>query len=139
MVRAIHHLMVFTSSLIFFSYPVPKEVGKVGTESPTFIEPVSQRRDGIQAMFAKQIESKASPSSSQNSPAKSTKRKREASSSPLPSTPRKKLQKQVIDLCEDEGEDRPASVEKLNAWEDDSDVEYVDKQEDNSSQKVCFN
>ncbi|KAJ7691117.1 hypothetical protein B0H17DRAFT_1011162 [Mycena rosella] len=35
-------------------YQVPKEVGKVGTESPTYIEPVANRKDGIQAMFAKQ-------------------------------------------------------------------------------------
>ncbi|KAF8890654.1 hypothetical protein BD779DRAFT_1622349 [Infundibulicybe gibba] len=35
-------------------YQVPLEVGKVGTESPTFIQPVSQRKDGIQAMFSKQ-------------------------------------------------------------------------------------
>ncbi|KAG6820538.1 hypothetical protein H0H93_015709 [Arthromyces matolae] len=36
-------------------YQVPKEVGKVGTESPAFIEPLASRKDGIQAMFAKQI------------------------------------------------------------------------------------
>ncbi|KAF9460463.1 hypothetical protein BDZ94DRAFT_1311474 [Collybia nuda] len=37
-------------------YKVPKEVGKVGTESPTFIEPVSNRKDGIRAMFSKQAQ-----------------------------------------------------------------------------------
>ncbi|KAG7447344.1 DUF159-domain-containing protein [Guyanagaster necrorhizus] len=35
-------------------YQVPKEVGKVGTESSTFIEPIDKRKDGIEAMFAKQ-------------------------------------------------------------------------------------
>jgi hypothetical protein len=35
-------------------YAVPKEVGKVGAESPTFIRPVSKRPDGIEALFAKQ-------------------------------------------------------------------------------------
>ncbi|KAG1807795.1 uncharacterized protein BJ212DRAFT_1436834 [Suillus subaureus] len=35
-------------------YQVPKEVGKVGAESPTFIQPVAMRKDGIEAMFAKQ-------------------------------------------------------------------------------------
>ncbi|KAG6839712.1 hypothetical protein C0991_012393 [Blastosporella zonata] len=35
-------------------YQVPKEIGKVGTESPTFIEPITNRKDGIQAMFSKQ-------------------------------------------------------------------------------------
>ncbi|KAF7297209.1 LigB domain-containing protein [Mycena indigotica] len=46
-------------------YQVPPEVGKVGTESPTFIEPVATRKDGIQAMFAKQKPKAASSSSSQ--------------------------------------------------------------------------
>lgn len=36
------------------SYPVPKEVGRVGTNSPEFIKPVSQRKGGIEALFAKQ-------------------------------------------------------------------------------------
>jgi hypothetical protein len=40
------------------SYQVPKEVGKIGTESAAFIEPISQRKDGIQAMFAKQSQKK---------------------------------------------------------------------------------
>ncbi|KIY53158.1 DUF159-domain-containing protein, partial [Fistulina hepatica ATCC 64428] len=35
-------------------YPVPLEVGKVGNESPTFIEPLTERKDGIAAMFSKQ-------------------------------------------------------------------------------------
>ncbi|KAG5638404.1 hypothetical protein H0H81_000181 [Sphagnurus paluster] len=36
-------------------YQVPKEVGKVGTESSTFIEPVASRKDGIRAMFSQQV------------------------------------------------------------------------------------
>ncbi|KAG6915092.1 hypothetical protein DXG01_013471 [Tephrocybe rancida] len=58
-------------------YQVPKEVGKVGTESPTFIEPIATRKDGIQAMFSKQAaKSKSSqPSSSQPKPSQ-TKRPR---------------------------------------------------------------
>jgi len=35
---------------------VPKEVGKVGTNSPTYIEPVSERKDGIASFFKKQEE-----------------------------------------------------------------------------------
>ncbi|KAF8583425.1 DUF159-domain-containing protein [Ramaria rubella] len=35
-------------------YPVPKEVGRVGTDCPEFIKPISQRKDGIEALFAKQ-------------------------------------------------------------------------------------
>ncbi|KAJ6554013.1 hypothetical protein DFH09DRAFT_1166452 [Mycena vulgaris] len=42
-------------------YQVPKEVGKVGTESPTFIEPVANRKDGIQAMFTKQKAAQTTP------------------------------------------------------------------------------
>lgn len=40
--------------MVYRSYQVPKEVGKVGTESPRFIEPVANRKDGIEAMFSKQ-------------------------------------------------------------------------------------
>ncbi|KAG9311008.1 hypothetical protein JVU11DRAFT_8904 [Chiua virens] len=59
-------------------YQVPKEVGKVGTESPRFIEPVANRKDGIMAMFAKQRSKQVESS---------TKRKRSPTSTPLSSTP----------------------------------------------------
>ncbi|KZP09616.1 DUF159-domain-containing protein, partial [Athelia psychrophila] len=42
-------------------YQVPKEVGKVGAESSTFIEPIANRKDGIQAMFSRQKEAQVSP------------------------------------------------------------------------------
>lgn len=46
-------------------YAVPTDVGKVGAESSTFIEPIGKRKDGIQAMFAKQVKkSDNEPSSS---------------------------------------------------------------------------
>ncbi|KAG1848988.1 hypothetical protein F4604DRAFT_1593683 [Suillus subluteus] len=35
-------------------YQVPKEIGKVGTESSAFVQPVATRKDGIEAIFAKQ-------------------------------------------------------------------------------------
>lgn len=41
------------------SYPVPPEVGKVGKESPTFIQPVSERSDGIKSLFNKQSPAKS--------------------------------------------------------------------------------
>lgn len=51
------------------SYQVPKEVGKVGEESPTFIQPVVERKDGIQAMFARQAaKASSAPNSSQQTP-----------------------------------------------------------------------
>jgi hypothetical protein len=56
------------------SYPVSPDVGKVGNESPTFIEPIAKRKDGIMAMFASQ--------GSQNSKSSSPKRKRSASPTP---------------------------------------------------------
>jgi hypothetical protein len=43
----------------YYSYPVQPEVGKVGTNSPSFILPVAERSDGIKAFF-----SKASPAKS---------------------------------------------------------------------------
>lgn len=64
-------------------YAVPTDVGKVGAESPTFIEPIAQRKDGIQAMFAKQANSqKAKPPASPSPEAKEVvnlaKRKRDS-------------------------------------------------------------
>jgi len=48
---------------------VPKEVGKVGTNSPTYIEPVSERKDGIASFFKKQEEkSQSGPSTSKAKP-----------------------------------------------------------------------
>ncbi|KAF8901047.1 hypothetical protein CPB84DRAFT_1778339 [Gymnopilus junonius] len=59
-------------------YQVPKEVGKVGTESSTFIEPIGSRKGGIKSMFSKQREK----SPSKAAPESPTKRKLEASSPP---------------------------------------------------------
>lgn len=56
-----------TDLLLSPSYQVPVEVGKVGVQSPAFIQPVSQRRDGIEAMFSKQKE-RASPTKSSAHP-----------------------------------------------------------------------
>ena len=66
------------------SYAVPKEVGKVGVQSPTFIEPVEKRKDGIQAMFSRQAKA-AQQSPRDSTPPTATaagsgKRKRESSS-----------------------------------------------------------
>lgn len=85
-------------------------MGKVGTESPTFIQPVAERKDGIQAMFARQA------TSSQQ--LKGAKRKR--STSPKPSDTTMQAQKESS-----QGKMKP-SVDKLNTWEDDSEIEYVD-------------
>ncbi|KZS89378.1 DUF159-domain-containing protein [Sistotremastrum niveocremeum HHB9708] len=56
-------------------YQVPKEMGKVGTESPAFIEPVSERKDGIESMFKKQIA--RSPSKNTKSPPSSPTKREE--------------------------------------------------------------
>ena len=63
---------------LHFSYQVPKEIGKVGTESPKFIEPIADRKDGIMAMFAKQRSKQVESSA---------KRKRSSTPTLLPSTP----------------------------------------------------
>ncbi|OSD03647.1 DUF159-domain-containing protein [Trametes coccinea BRFM310] len=106
-------------------YQVPKEVGKIGTESPTFIQPIQGRKDGIQALFAKQQkgtskhERKDVVTATPPSPRTPTRAGIKRSASPAESsvktegvgaTPQKKKQK----------------VEKVNAWEDDSDIEYID-------------
>lgn len=54
-------------AFISYSYSVPNEVGRVGAESSTFIEPISRRKDGILAMFSKQTPAQhTSQSSSSN-------------------------------------------------------------------------
>lgn len=66
-------------------YAVPKEVGKVGVQSPTFIEPVQNRKDGIEAMFSRQAKAaqQQQKSASRDTPsapaAAGGKRKRESS------------------------------------------------------------
>lgn len=43
------------------SYPVPTEVGKVGTNSPSYVIPVKERKDGIANFFKKQSAGHAVP------------------------------------------------------------------------------
>jgi len=50
------------TSVTLTCYQVPKEVGKVGTESASFIEPITNRKGGIAALFSKQKEKIMSPS-----------------------------------------------------------------------------
>ena len=64
------------------SYAVPGEVGKVGVESPTFVEPVQKRKDGIEAMFMRQAKAKESASAAVAGTG--NKRKHEPVSSPSP-------------------------------------------------------
>jgi hypothetical protein len=67
------------------SYAVPAEVGKVGVESPTFIEPVQKRKDGIEAMFMRQTKAKEPTTTPAAAAVGSGKRKHEhESSSPSP-------------------------------------------------------
>jgi hypothetical protein len=83
---------------------VPKEVGKVGTESDKFIEPVAEREDGIKAMFSKQ---KANISESPRKTHGAEKRKRE-------------------DLeAVEESFSKHTKLEKIDAWEDDDTIEYL--------------
>ncbi len=128
------------------SYAVPKEVGKVGTESPAFIQPISQRQDGIQAMFAKQNLIQGSPAIISKSNAK-----RQRSTTPKPSTggdtvleqspsnispvKRRKVQRsspskprkveEVIDLCDTEEEEESA-MEPAKQSNSTKDVALID-------------
>lgn len=43
------------------SYAVPQEVGKVGTESASFVHPVAERKDGIDAFFKQAFAKGAKP------------------------------------------------------------------------------
>jgi len=95
-------------------YQVPKEVGKVGTESSTFIQPIAARKDGIQAMFAKQRSKTNSPSTS------ALKRKR---TSAVPNNGQ--VSDEDVLVSEPDSSQSKAKAQKLNAWEDTSDVEYV--------------
>ncbi|KAF5352934.1 hypothetical protein D9758_007877 [Tetrapyrgos nigripes] len=89
-------------------YQVPKEVGKVGNESSTYIEPITARRDGIQAMFSKQKAAAAqkSPSGSQDSQEKKRKREEEpsslSSSSARKTNAKIKMEKQPIPESDDD-------------------------------------
>lgn len=118
-------------------FAVPKEVGKVGTESSTFIEPVAQRKDGIAAMFKKQeikqdkkpgVQSSSKPSPSPKKPvvkfepaASPAKLKRE-SADPEPSssrtknlqpTKRKRESPEVLDLTLSDDEQESPEPKKI--------------------------
>jgi len=83
------------------SYQVPKEVGKVGTESSSFILPIAARKDGIEAMFSKQKQAAKESSSAKKTKSaslNSTKRKRDS-----PKMLRKSTSDSAINI--DEGSD----------------------------------
>ena len=75
------------------SFPVPPEVGKIGKDSPTFIQPVSERSDGIKSFFQKQTTSPAKPiPKSTLSPSKA----------PTPSSPKVKIKDETEPEIQDE-------------------------------------
>lgn len=134
---------------IHTSYQVPKEVGKVGTESPTFIQPIAQRKDGIQAMFAKQKTSKlaspaTTPASSQSQSQSQPQPQPQLQSRSQPSTSLVKDKKRKRSMSppkiydkhetttttrkEKDGGAKKKKVEKavISTWEDDSDIECID-------------
>ncbi|KAJ3518669.1 hypothetical protein NMY22_g13558 [Coprinellus aureogranulatus] len=108
-------------------YQVPKEVGKIGNESPTFIEPVANRKDGIQAMFAKQKQAKpsgspsksslptSSPAQSQSQGSKGAEADSNAPDLKIPSTPPPKVKRprstSPIDLSKGELESKKLKTE----------------------------
>ncbi|KAJ3530233.1 hypothetical protein NMY22_g8664 [Coprinellus aureogranulatus] len=108
-------------------YQVPKEVGKIGNESPTFVEPVANRKDGIQAMFAKQKQANlpnspsksslptSSPAQSQSQNSKGTEADSSAPDLKTPSTPPPKMKRprstSPVDLSKGEPESKKAKAE----------------------------
>lgn len=66
---------------VYCARPVKQEVGKVGADSPSFIEPIDERKDGIRAMFAKSP-NKASGASTSTSPSINASLKRSRSLTP---------------------------------------------------------
>ncbi|KAF9451316.1 DUF159-domain-containing protein [Macrolepiota fuliginosa MF-IS2] len=64
------------TNVLLECYQVPQEVGRVGTESPTYIEPIAMRKDGIQAMFSKQKQTRVKPKIEDEKPTASKKRTR---------------------------------------------------------------
>lgn len=100
-------------------YQVPPEVGRVGTESPTFIEPVAMRKDGIQAMFSKQKQTQAKPKVEDKKPTIPMKRARTPSpvvatgeKGELPSKKVKQEVKQEADTKPSSSQDRKPSPSK---------------------------
>lgn len=75
-----------------YSYQVPKEVGKVGTESETFIHPVKNRKDGIEAMFGRMKRGERAIDTSISASGA----KREDSSGPSKSSPKEGLGKEGL-------------------------------------------
>jgi hypothetical protein len=109
---------------------VPKEVGKVGTESAKFIQPVAQREDGIKAMFAKQT-SKAAPAM------KSSKHPETGSSrSPKGKRKRKGNEKQHNDLEDEDDRPKESKLVKIDSWEDSDVVEYTDNKPEEVSEQT---
>jgi hypothetical protein len=100
-------------------------VGKVGTESPTFIEPVAQRKDGIKAMFAKQT----------TSPTKYSINELPQQLPPSPSARKRKHEEASMEERTDEKMKLP-KVEKVDAWEDDNNIEYLDQSPTTSKVRI---
>lgn len=86
------------------------------------MQPIAERKDGIQAMFAKQA--KPSQNSTASQPSTSTEgKKRQRTQSP----PLKKEVKTGPSEVSGEPLNKKLKVERLNTtWEDDSDIEYLD-------------
>ncbi|RXK39996.1 hypothetical protein M231_02636 [Tremella mesenterica] len=64
-------------------FPVNPEVGKIGTNSPTFIQPVSERSDGIKSFFQKQQLSPSKLAKSSHSSPRSVKKIDSSETSPI--------------------------------------------------------
>jgi len=70
--KGLHEILLPNDGKQLECYPVPKEVGRVGTNSSDFVKPIAQRTGGIEALFAKR-RAKSTPQTNSNetSPSKS--------------------------------------------------------------------
>ncbi len=128
------------------SYAVPKEVGKVGVQSPTFIEPVQKRKDGIEAMFSRQAKAAQQPqqkSASRDAPpaaataAGSGKRKRE-SSPPTEEKDEEKQEKETSTSVSTTAPSSPAKRSKVkkDPIKHDDTVDSEEEKEGNSDVEI---
>jgi len=123
---------------------VPKEVGKVGVQSPTFIEPVQNRKDGIEAMFSRQAKAAQQPqqkSASRDAPpataAGSGKRKRE-SSPPTEEKDEEKQEKETSTSVSTTAPSSPAKRSKVkkDPIKHDDTVDSEEEKEGNSDVEI---
>jgi len=91
-------------------YRVPNEVGRVGTESPAYLKPINERKDGIEMMFGKQRQKAQSDNGNASS-------RDEATASPKkePSAVKEEADSEIIEISPEERKSASLSSSKLSS------------------------